>query len=924
MPATNPMPPIAETPPTYTEPCAASRGSLRFAIAAAWVLLTAGLLASGVACASGPRWVTGQPYFTTVGQPVVWYISNPRYFTDPGDLSSYVDHAAADALVAAAAGVWNVPTASLALAQGGALAEHVSSEDVYIGSNGPVFPADVSSANYAAIPIAVIYDSDGSVTDLLLGQGASDPENCSQTAVTESVDAITPTGTIQHALLILNGRCTGPAKEQQLQLQYQLMRAFGRILGLGWSQTNDNVFTASPLPTVEDYNKWPIMHPIDIVCGPYTYACLPNPFTLRPDDVASISQLYFIGKGSAPAGKVATLSNASAITGALRFGNGQGMQGVNLLVRRHFPASSFADEGAVVSAVSGSLFRRNNGNAVTGPSPATIDGSMGNKDPGVEGSFNLGYIPELPNTELQDAFMTTEAINPLYIGQYGVGPYTDAPVTPSGPSFAFRDNGIIPYESNFYAETVTGSADTCDQTGLGSKTAPAAFPSTGWSAGSLCAYGVSAWSSVTVRANRSLTIEVTALDESGLVSENKLEPLIGVWELADANNVLPTVAAATTPFNSIAAGLTLLNFEPPQAGPLRIVVTDERGDGRPDYNFRARVLYADSVSPSQVAPGGGLVTITGTGFRPGVQVTVGGAAATLVSSTTTSLLVLVPPFAALGAGANLTADVGVIDLMSGGSSYMYGALNYAASSVLPQDPALTVLTPVFYIAAGQQVGLRPVVSLSNAGVAVPNAAVTWSAVSAGLAFPNGSQSASDGNGLATIAVNAGPLASAAQVSGTACAAIGASPALCGSFAAVGVDPSLWTLTAIEGGAQSVAATSILQPVVFQVTDGKGDPVIGVPATIYQAVSAYQVCPAHGACPIAETYQTAQSTGVSDSNGLIVVAAQQLAGTPQTTTMAVTAGTQGFISISLEKTPANATGQYPEGQKQYPEGQKMTQ
>ena len=515
----------------------------------------------GAALASGPRWVTGQPYFTTVGQPVAWYKTNPLYFTDPGDLSSSVNHAAADALVAAAASVWNVPTSSLVLAQGGELAEHVSSEDVYIGSNGPVFPTDLSSANYAAIPIAVIYDSDGSVTDLLLGQGASDPENCLQTGVTESVDAITPTGTIQHALLILNGRCTGSAPEQQFQLRYQLMRAFGRILGLGWSQTNDNVFTASPLPTIDDYNKWPIMHPIDIVCGAYTYQCLPNPFTLRPDDIASISQLYFMARGTAPAGKLATLSNASAITGSLRFGSSQGMQGVNLLVRRHFPASAFADEGAVVSAVSGYLFRRNNGNPVTGPAPATVDGSMGNKDPGVEGSFDLGFIPELPNTELQDAFMTTEAINPLYIGQYGIGPYTDAPVTPSGPPFAFRDNGIVPYESNFYAEPVTGSAATCDLTGVGSKTAPVAFSPTGWSTGSLCAYGVSVWSKVTVQANRSLTIEATALDEQGLVTEYKLQPLIGAWELGRREQRASHGGRRhNLPSNSLAAGPDLIEL----------------------------------------------------------------------------------------------------------------------------------------------------------------------------------------------------------------------------------------------------------------------------------------------------------------------------------------------------------------------------
>ena len=870
---------------------------------------------SGVAAASGPRWVTGPPYFTTSSQPVVWYTKAPLYFTDPGGLSSFVDHAAADTLVAAAAGVWNVPTSSLVLAQGGQLAEHVSSENVYLGATGPVFPADVTSANYAAIQIAVIYDSDGSITDLLLGQGASDPENCRQAGVTDSVDAITPAGNIQHALLILNGRCTGPAQEQQMQMQYQLMRAFGRVLGLGWSQTNDNVFTASPLPTDDDIIKWPIMHPIDIVCGAYTYQCLPGPFTLRPDDVASISQLYFIAKGTAGAGKADTLSNASAITGVLRFVNGQGMQGVNLIVRRHFPASAYSDEGPVVSAVTGTLFRWNNGNPVTGPPAATIAASMGNVNPPIEGSFNLGYIPELPKAVLQDAFVTTEAINPLYTGQYGIGPYVDAPATPSGPTFTIEDNGIFPYESNYYDATMTGSATSCVTTGtssqiaLGSKGAPVIFPSSGWSTGSLCAYGVFSWSSVTVQANRSLTVEATALDEQGLVTENKLQPLIGVWELADPTNSLPTVAAATSPFNSIAAGLTSLPFQPAQAGELRIVLTDERGDGRPDYNFRERILYADSIAPALVPAAGGLVTITGMGFRPGNQVTIGGVPALVIGSTATSILAVAPPFAALGAGASLAADVGVVDLMSGGSTFMYGALSYPADAASPQAPALTVLSPSLYIADGQQVALAPVVALSAAGAAVPSVSVTWSTASEALAFPNGTQSVSDSNGLATIAVSAGPLQGAAQVAGLACSPVpvpgsaGDAPTtLCGSFTVFGVDLSLWTLGTVSGGFQAVASTAILQPVVFQVTDGAGHPVIGVPVHIYQMVSAYLVCPAQGACPAAETYETAQSSAVSDALGLVTVTPQQLTATAEITTVAVSTGSRGFVSVSLQKTP----------------------
>jgi len=310
-----------------------------------------------MAFAGGPRWVTGPPYFNTSGIPVVWYTNQLLYFTDPGDLSPYVDHAAADAIVAAAANTWNVPVANLVLDYGGQLSEHISGTNVYPGSDGLVFPADVQSSNYLAKQIAVIYDSDGSVTDMLLGSGASDPSSCRQNAVTESVDSIVPAGYIQHALLVLNGRCTGPAAEQQLQMQYQLMRAFGRILGLGWSQVNDNVFTGSPQPTAMEALNWPIMHPIDIICGAYAYQCLSQPFTLRADDLSALAMLYPIAQNHAPTEKRDSLYLAHEIQGFVYFPTGQGMQGVNVTVRRWHQFWAVPESWQTASAVSGEILR---------------------------------------------------------------------------------------------------------------------------------------------------------------------------------------------------------------------------------------------------------------------------------------------------------------------------------------------------------------------------------------------------------------------------------------------------------------------------------------------------------------------------------------------------------------------------------------
>ena len=446
----------------------------RFVVAAAVALFLT--VVGPVARAGGPRWVTGPPYFSAAnpGQPVVWYTNHPLYFTDPGDLSTMVNHAAADAMVAAAAAVWNVPTSALVLAQGGTLAEHVSGANVYPSGTGLVFPADVQTSNYLAIQIAVVYDDDGSVTDMILGADASDPSGCRQNAVTESVDSISTSGFIQHAMLVLNGRCAGAAPEQMLQMQYQLMRAFGRVLGLGWSQTNDNVFTYTPAPTYDQAMHWPVMHPIDIICGPYTYQCMPQPFRLREDDLSALAELYMIGQGQAQTGQTDTLFNASQIAGRLSFPDGQGMQGVNVLGRRLEQYWNVPETWYTVSSVSGERYRRSNGNPVTGSAPSRA-GSMGESNNYYEGWYQFGRVP-LIDGDWQDIIFETEPVNPLYVGEYSVGPYMENTVTPSGSDPVFL-SGLYPSyaDYNWIDLSTVGAASAC-VTGDGGSTEGAPTP----------------------------------------------------------------------------------------------------------------------------------------------------------------------------------------------------------------------------------------------------------------------------------------------------------------------------------------------------------------------------------------------------------------------------------------------------------------
>jgi hypothetical protein len=683
-----------------------------------WVfVLVAGFVAK--AWAGGPRFVTGTTYSyqpAPPGQVMSFYTNTPGYFTDPGDLAANVSHAQADAMVAAAAAVWNVPQSSLSLKQGGVLAEHVSSANAYFDGTDVVFPADVQATNYLAIPIAVIYDTDGSVTDLLLGEGASDPASCRQNGVTSSVDSLGPyTATINHAVMVLNGRCVGTNAQQLMQMQYQVMRAFGRVLGLAWSQCNDNVFTGTPTPTMAQMQHWPVMHPIDILCGPYTYQCMQSAFTLRPDDVAALALLYPTVSIYPNPGQAIGLTDGVYMRGYVTFPTGQGMEDVNVTVTRAPSTYQTVEGWQEVSAVSGATFQQNGGNPITGAEPASEN--MGLNFAQNEEAFDIGYIPIVaPWTSL---LVTTESINPLYTGAYAVGPYERPPLAMSGGAQTFAISfGVPGYVDG--AWLTMGGASSCATGNDGMPSAPTAADPSGWWSGLLCPTGHSSWWSATVKANHSWTMEVTALDEGGHATTEKMQPVLGAW----TGGAL--VASQGGAMNAMALGVTQMQVPAATSDATYTMgIADQFGAGRPDFAYQARVLYADSVAPAVVDAGGGVIVVTGTGFRTGNEVLVNGVVARGLTWSATQIVAEAPTMAAAGAGAG-AVDVEVLDPQTGAVTDIGEALTYQVSSVGVGPPAqITVLT-----GAGQSVSvgtaLQPLLMqvLDSNGNPVPGVSVT--------------------------------------------------------------------------------------------------------------------------------------------------------------------------------------------------------
>jgi hypothetical protein len=657
-------------------------------------------LGVNTASAGGPRWVAGSSYFdpSTLGKSIVWKNGVVNYYTDLGDLSATVNQAQANAMVAAAAAQWSgIPTAALQINAAGSLAEDVNGSNFYNHGSGLVEPADVASAA-TETPVGIIYDADGSVIDALEGEGASDPNSCNVSGVITLVDNFAADATIAHALIIVNGRCTTDAAHIAL-VQYELLRGFGRILGLDWSQANDWMFPGNTTP--DGLLGWPLMHPVEKLCNSDGNPCMTGTISPRLDDVAALNRLYPVDLGNASnfPDKTVTATATISIRGTVYFLTGQGMQGVNVVATPLIPGTDEPDTRYPTATVSGALYTGNAGNLVTG----WVDSSgyslsrFGTFTATDEGAYDLSGIPLPPDQTQADYQLTFEAVNPLYTSGESVGPYTLGQVIPSGvlPTVILR--GLSAGSSVLQDETLENSAVDANSGADGTEAAPVPVPVTGQWMARLSGHGHSSWLRWRVRGGRQVTVEAQPIDSEGRETGNKARLVTGVWNGDDALGTAPDVDTPQ-PFNAVPTGLTTLSFESANDGDVRIALADQRGDGRPDYLYRGRVLYADTVTPQRIPVTGGPIIIDGSGFRTGSSVTIGGVAAQITSLTPMEITAIAPASAGAQTG---NVDITVTDPMTAGWATIEGAsgtgLSYDAATA---DQLITLTAPLNAVLIG--------------------------------------------------------------------------------------------------------------------------------------------------------------------------------------------------------------------------------
>jgi len=636
--------------------------------------------------AGGPRYIAGVSYFDsgTMGVPLTWAQGSINYYTDQGDLSAILPGPSADAFVADAFSQWTaIPTAAVAAARAGQLAEDVNGSNVFVQSGGSIsMPSDILPTA-TGTPVGIVYDEDGAVTDALLGQGAGDSDACFYNAAFGGIDNFGRDASFLHALVVINGNCA-QTSSQLPDMEYRLVRVLGHVLGLDWSQANLNVITGIPAPQFDDYYGFTIMHAVDpLNCVPisvcYSNNGEVNPYQPKMDDQAALSRLYPVttdNQGNFP-GKQLFYETTIRIHGSVYFADSsdlpaQPMQGVNVVARWIDPTTGQTSRQYVATTVSGFLFSGNVGNIITGfdNSSGAPFNEWGSNDQALEGWFDLAGL-QIPDGESSAQYqLTVEGLDPLW--SQPVGPYGPWQVTPSG---TFPPVIVTVSEGGDLQQDLVmqgGAVYAANWFTPYSYAQPALMPSGGDWGGSFGSYGDTDYFWFAGQANRTLSVEVTALDESGQPSETKAQPVIGLWALSDPGES-PAPANTPSAFNTSSFGVTMLNAELLQSTSFRLGIADYRGDGRPDYRYHARIFYGDHSSPARASVGGGTpLAIQGLGFHENTALSIGATNTPPLAVSATQLTLAAPAMA--DGVENLTLS----DPETGATSAMTSALTYGA------------------------------------------------------------------------------------------------------------------------------------------------------------------------------------------------------------------------------------------------------
>ena len=211
--------------------------------------------------------------------------------------------------------------------------------------------------------------------------------------------------------------------------------------------------------------------------------------------------------------------------------------------------------------------------------------------------------------------------------------------------------------------------------------------------------------------------------------------------------------------------------------------------------------------------------------------------------------------------------------------------------------AVTLVRPTEYVAAGAGAVFVPAVTVMANGSASAGQAVTWSASSSRAGLSSVS-SVSDGSGRSSVG-SAGSLRDGEAATVQACAWSN----VCATGNLIGVAASSLRAKTVSGDVQTLTSADTLGTVAMRVVDTAGHPVAGAGVGVYQAVSGWQPpCTGSGRCAKAPVYGKSTAQVMSDDDGMIAITPLQYGNTATVTQITATVGTQGAVTVTLQKAP----------------------
>ena len=644
--------------------------------------------------AGGPKYVAGTAYFdpAVVGQPVHWSGGVVNYYVDQGPLNSQITNQQATAMVDAAAAIWSaVPTAGVILTDAGSLNEDVSGDQRHRREPG----------------IRLTHRRHSLGDQLPAGRDLTTPTARSSTASSAPAPAIPPAARTtassvarQHPTRCHHRPRRHPAQRplrHKLQPhrddEYELERAFGRILGLDYAQVNPGA-SADGEPNA--HAGWPVMHPLSGVCGPAGGICIPNPDELRYDDIAALNRIYPITASNLATfpGKQITAANTVSIQGTISFRTGTGMQGVNV-VARPLDANGNPLYQYTVTFVSGAYFSGNHGNPITGWTDPNGNpfAQWGSNDPALQGFFDLSGIPLPPGMTTANYQVTFEAINPLYMLTESVGPYVDgSPSAVRNDACDLRPQPVRgqrtdPHRQHrrFRRRQYAGRNRLARHASHARTQRPVVRPPQPGGPDRLVHLP---------RARRPHLHRRHPGPRRERHSHAKPRPCPpSASGTLSSRSPLHTVNWAPA-LNGYATGETWLQVTASADDIVRLGIADMRGDGRPDYAYNGWVLYADTVQPPRLPADRRSHRDSRNGLSPSDTVLVGGQKAVVTSISPNEITAIAPPAAARQSPARSTSRSMTCPsfmpsrFISGGISYDSGTgdsltLNTAPANTVP-------------------------------------------------------------------------------------------------------------------------------------------------------------------------------------------------------------------------------------------------